>query len=268
MNDTQRVVIDMFCEFIKICKTLNLKWFMINGSALGAVKYSGFIPWDDDLDVGLLRADYETFLEKAGDLLPEHIFLQNYRTDKNFPHIYSKLRNSNTTFIEPGVAKINMNHGIFLDIFPLDYYPQEPTLVKRLCKRKKILNWKVCCALKDKSKLKIRVRNRIFRFLGYHKKTAKTLAKMDALFASFSSDQKSLCNHGDRMVNKGVLDISVYGQGTKMSFEGLEVLVPERYDEYLTHKYGDWREDPPEESQKSHHIVDILDTEKSYKNYV
>ena len=132
MNDVQNVVMDMFKEFIKICDTLNLKWYMINGSALGAVKYGGFIPWDDDLDVGLLRTDYEIFLEKAQDLLPKHIFLQNYRTDKNFPHIYSKLRNSNTTFIEPSIAKLDMNHGIFLDIFPLDYYPDNEETAKKL----------------------------------------------------------------------------------------------------------------------------------------
>ena len=97
MTDLQQVEFKLLQAVDIVCKQLNIKYYLICGSALGAVKYSGFIPWDDDLDIGLLRPDYEIFVEKAQELLPNSYFLQNYRTDPAFPQIFSKVRDSNTT---------------------------------------------------------------------------------------------------------------------------------------------------------------------------
>ena len=81
MTDLQQVEFKLLQAVDIVCKQLNINYYLICGSALGAVKYSGFIPWDDDLDIGLLRPDYEIFVEKAQELLPNSYFLQNYRTD-------------------------------------------------------------------------------------------------------------------------------------------------------------------------------------------
>ena len=78
MNELQKTEFEMLKIFINICDQLNLKYFLVCGSALGAVKYGGFIPWDDDMDVGLLREEYDIFCSKAQELLPEGIFLQSY----------------------------------------------------------------------------------------------------------------------------------------------------------------------------------------------
>ena len=76
MTDLQQVEFKLLQAVDIVCKQLNIKYYLICGSALGAVKYSGFIPWDDDLDIGLLRPDYEIFVEKAQELLPNSYFLQ------------------------------------------------------------------------------------------------------------------------------------------------------------------------------------------------
>jgi len=267
MNEVQSVIFDMFQEFRGVCEKLNLKWYLINGSALGAVKYGGFIPWDDDMDIGLPRKDYETFIKEAPKYLSEHIFLQNASSDKKFPHIYTKLRNSNTTFIESGVKHLSMNHGIYLDVFPLDYYPENAEEQKKIKRKEKLLYWKTVCALRDKSKLKIRLRNAVFRILGYDKRTDKTIAKIHRLISGYG-ESSYICNHEDRMSEKRVIPKEYYGEGKKILFEGTEVNVPDLYDEYLTFKYGDWRRELSEEDQKSHHIADICDVNKSYKEYI
>ena len=123
MTNLQKIEFGILKEFIRICEILNLKYYIVCGSALGAVKYGGFIPWDDDIDVALPREDYEVFLCEAPKYLPEHLFLQTYKTDPKIPVIYAKLRNSNTTYIENSCKSIDMNHGIYIDIFPLDGYP-------------------------------------------------------------------------------------------------------------------------------------------------
>ena len=102
----------------------------------GAVKYGGFVPWDDDVDVALFRDDYERFCKEAPALLPKQFFLQNFQSDPTFPAIYSKLRNSETTCIEESVAALPINHGISIDIFPLDGYPTDKKEQERLERKK------------------------------------------------------------------------------------------------------------------------------------
>ncbi len=266
MNDIQNIIIDLFIEFKSICDKLGLNWYLVNGSALGAVKYNGFISWDDDMDIGMPRKDYEIFINKAHEMLPEHIFVQNYRTDKNFPHIYTKLRNSNTAFIERSIKHLDMNHGIYLDIFPLDEYPEDKTEQERLRKREKLLYWKIICAIDDKSKFKIRFRNAVFRALGFKRRTAESIHKLNVLISGYK-ESGLICNHEDRMSSKRVILKEIYGKGKKAVFEGIEVNIPEKYDEYLTLKYGDWRKEPPKEKQKSHHKADICDANRSYNGY-
>ena len=132
MTPLQQRELELLRLFVRLCEQLQLRYYLVCGTALGSVKYEGFIPWDDDVDVAMPREDYEVFLEKAPSLLPEGIFLQNYRTDPAFPQIFSKLRNSNTTYIEKSAAALPINHGIFMDIFPLDGYPELPKERRRL----------------------------------------------------------------------------------------------------------------------------------------
>ena len=100
MTELQKKEFEMLCLVVDICNQLDLEYYLVCGSALGAVKYNGFIPWDDDVDVALPRKDYELFLSKASSMLPSWCFIQNYRTDPKFPLLGTKLRNSKTTFIE------------------------------------------------------------------------------------------------------------------------------------------------------------------------
>ena len=136
MTPIQKKVFQMLQIFTQICDRLQLKYFLVCGSALGAVKYGGFVPWDDDVDVALFRNDYERFCKEAPALLPEQLFLQNFQSDPAFPAIYSKLRNSETTCIEESVAALPINHGISIDIFPLDGYPTDKKEQERLNVRK------------------------------------------------------------------------------------------------------------------------------------
>lgn len=272
LEDYQKAELELLKVFIDVCEKLELKYYLACGSVLGAVKYGGFIPWDDDIDVCMPRPDYEIFVAKAGELLPEHLFLQNYRTDPQFPMSISKIRNSNTTWIEKGVSHLDMNHGIYIDIFPIDGYPCEAKLQKTFEKRK--MHFERLRAISYRQKFSINgVRTSLVvlanKFLGVYADNAKNMADYEKFISSFSVEESEIwCNHGNW---QGKLEYSPawhYGKGTESTFEGVKVIIPENYDQYLTQKYGDWRSDPPLEKQKTHHSVRIADTKKSYKEYL
>lgn len=269
MTPLQTIELDMLKQFVKICDRLELQYFLVCGSALGAVKYRGFIPWDDDIDVAMPREDYQRFLREAPGLLPAHVFLQNFHTDPEFPHIFSKLRDCRTTFIEAGVAHRKMHHGVYIDIFPLDGYPEGKLAQFRLEITKKFYGWQQYCALQGDAPLKVRIRNRIFRLLGYHKRTAKTLAKMERLFLRYpAQDSRLWCNHGNWQGRLEYAPRSQYGNGTWGEFEGLTVRLPENYDAYLTQKYGPWRQDLPDSQKHSHHACILFSPDKPYTDFL
>lgn len=261
MNRLQEELVSILESFIKICEEQKLTWFLVNGSALGAEKYSGFIPWDDDMDVAMPRKDYEIFCQKANDLLPAHLFLQNYKTEKAFPFFYSKLRNVNTTFVEEGVQHLDICHGIYIDVFPIDGYPDGKLSQVILNGKWKILSSMQFCGFENRVNLK----KRVLRFLGYHKKTAKTLSRMEKTARKYHNT-KQLCDYGDRY-GKGRYAKEIYEQLKSASFEHLQVYIPAATDEYLRHKYGNWKAELPKEQQKSHHHTVVCDLDTPCKQY-
>ena len=268
MNELQKIEFELFLCFDEICKKLNIEYFLVAGSALGAVRHGGFIPWDDDFDVGMYREDYNKFIEYAPKFLPEGIFLQNYRTDAEFPYVFSKLRNSNTTFIENFLSKFDINHGIFMDIFPLDGFPDNKRKQKMLMFKRKNLLRKVQCAFDYKRGFKANILAKTLRFLGYHKRTAKTLAQYESLISRYDVEcSKIICNHGNRYGKRDHMPKEYYGSGTYVMFEGVLVRIPEKYDEYLKSLYDDWHNLPPIEERKDIHPCGICDTKKPYTEY-
>lgn len=258
MNELQLKEFEILKIFVEICDKLNLNYFLVRGTALGAVKYNGFIPWDDDIDVALPRQDYEKFLSMATKLLPKEIFLQSYRTDPQFPFPYAKLRNCNTTYIEKNVRHLKINHGVFIDIFPIDGYPKEKRAQFALKNKKKFLSWQYFCALCDENEpFKVRFRNKIFRALGFAKRTSKSLEKFD----------KAVSKYPLEIYAEHPNDFFVDG-ATQAEFEGLKVKIPKNYELYLTYKYGDWRADLPEDKKKGHHYFTVYDLEKSFTEYI
>ncbi len=271
MNELQKIEFDLFRCFAGICEELNLNYFLVCGSALGAARHGGVIPWDDDFDVGMYREDYNKFMENAPTLLPEGIFLQNYKSDPQFPYVFAKLRNSNTTFIQTVLSDKDINHGVYIDIFPLDGYPLNPFEQKKLSKKKKQYLRQCNCALHMPSNLSLKGRVSLFYFkmMGYHKHTAKTLSKYEALISSYSVDEAEIiCNHGTWYGERDYISKEYYGTGRDALYEGLTVRVPEKIDEYLTSLYGDWHTPPPPEKQKGTHDCILCDTQKPYTEYM
>ncbi len=269
MNALQAKECDMLRTLLEICDRLNIPCYLICGSALGAVKYGGFIPWDDDVDVALLRPDYERLLQQGQALLPDGLFLQTFRTDPPYPHIYAKLRDSRTTFVERGVAHLAINHGVYIDIFPLDGYPTGHMAACLLEIRKWVLSHQLACTFEKPPSRAGAMLWRLHRMMGCHRRTARLAARYEHVITRyFPNNTPLLCNHGNWQGKLDYCESRVFGCGVPACFEGLDVRVPEMYDEYLTRKYGDWRADLPPERQVGHHTALICDTDTPYTQYI
>ena len=208
---------------------------------MGSVRHGGFIPWDDDIDVGMPRSDYNKFIKIASEELPGNMFLQTFFTDEQYPCAFAKIRNNDTTFIEKGLRKSNINHGIYI------------------------------CVVEEQNKSKIHflLRNilRVFAISIYFN-TEKAKTKMENFLQKNSyNGSEFVINYCGAWGKKEIMPKSYFGNGTKGTFEGMEVILPEKYDEYLTKLYGDYMTLPPPEKRVGHHYYTVLDTEKSYRGY-
>lgn len=258
--------LDLLKAFITVCQQLDLTYFVVGGTLLGAVRHKGFIPWDDDIDIGMLRADYEVFVAKAQQMLPEHIFLQTVDTDPEYLANYAKLRHSDTTFIETTVKNRKINHGIFIDIFPLDYYPDASTARNFFQFRNKMYSHRISAEYEAIafSRLHKAVH---FVLKGIFPNVNKVLHKRNNLLKAYSSGSH-IASHCGAWGKKEIVPAQWYQETTVLEFEGLQVTAPKNYHAWLTHYYNDYMQLPPVEKRKSHHYTEIIDLEKSYKEYI
>lgn len=115
-------------EVDRICRKHGIKYFIIGGTAIGAYFWEGIIPWDDDIDIGMQRGEYERFLEVAPQELNKDFFLQWVETDEHTPFWFAKLRENHTLFKEEQFKQAQIHHGIYVDLFPFDKIPSQAWL--------------------------------------------------------------------------------------------------------------------------------------------
>lgn len=267
-NRIKEIEIEIFKSFISVCEHLNLTYYILDGTLLGAVRHKGFIPWDDDIDVGMPREDYEVFLKEGQALLPEEYFIQTFDSDPEYLANYAKIRNSNTTFVETSVKNRKINHGVFIDVFPLDYCPEEAK--KQVCERKKrmLATLRISDEFYSQNKKKS-LKSIVVTLLAYIiYPTAKQALKARDRMYKITKQSSLIASYGGAWGEKEIVPAQWYAEGCDLEFEGIAVKGPKEYDKWLTQVYGDYMTPPPVEERISHHHIDFLDTAKSFKEYI
>ena len=124
LRKVQLVQLEIALEIKRICEEHNIKYFLDSGTLLGAIRHKGFIPWDDDLDIGMEREEYNKFLKVIPDSLGDKFEMQSWENDDHYGHPFIKIRKKNTKYVEM-VCPHQKIQGIFVDVFPYDIFPED-----------------------------------------------------------------------------------------------------------------------------------------------
>lgn len=252
MKKVWAIELDLLYEFDRVCRAHGLKYFLIFGSLLGAVRHHGFIPWDDDMDVIMPRNDYEEFL-KLGEEFKSPYFLQTCRTDPGFYYTHAKLRNSNTAAIDYPFIYQGFNLGCFIDVLPLDNFDPENgeetfNEINRL-----ILENSVAMRLTHPN-LSERDRERVKRHSGIDPMVA--FERIDAL-SKLSNETYtgyvSILAATTYGLKKDIFPAECFSECVSCVFHGIETFIPYGYDTILSTTYGDYMQLPPVEKRGAWH---------------
>ena len=277
MNDLQKKQLDLLKAFIRVCDKYNLRYFLVGGSALGAVRHKGFIPWDDDIDVGLLREDYDKFITLQKEFEGTPYFIQTWKSDPHYIYSYGKLRDSSTTFIEDMYTNHVINHGVWIDIFPIDGMSKTIQPREKLAKRVRYIWWQVYMSYLGALVRKVRKRTffkdillnivgglfYIFDIAHYRNKHTDKYAKKISL-----KECKMAGNMFGFNMKREAMPIDLFQECVKLPFEDIEVNVLKDYDQYLRNLYGDYMKLPPADKQVGHHYNKGLSLTEGYQEYM
>lgn len=257
MKKIWAVELDLLNEFQRVCQKHHIRYFANGGTLLGAARHQGFIPWDDDLDVMMLREDYEHFCEITPDEFQHPYFLQTQQTDKGYINGFARLRNSMTTGITgfEQCVKIPTNHGIFIDIFPVNCLPADESQIEPFLDKVKKLKFKgVYTFLGQYNIFKYYrlTRKRFFKLLWlkmyawYHVKfRGRTWNSWYEEYERYAYQYTNNPESTKVIVEpfyrkKCILDLKDFDRTVDLPFEMLTIPAPIGWENYLRINFGDW----------------------------
>jgi phosphorylcholine metabolism protein LicD/glycosyltransferase involved in cell wall biosynthesis len=257
--------LEILAMFDDLCRRNNLHYCIDYGTLLGAVRHKGFIPWDDDIDVSMLRPDYERLKEIAPRELSAPYVYQNMYNDR-LSFAFSKIRNSNTSAIEFPDIDPSVNQGIFIDIFPMDSVPlnkQEPTMEFKM-------QWELLLIVDSPQGFLEKIKG------GYQPAlTMDLISQLVKLptqevfryFEEFSTSKFGYTDYVDKLVpwQQGK-PMQWYANPTYLPFENLYLPAPLEYEKLLTIRYGEKYMEFPEVRHPNHYIK--FDADKPYRYYM
>lgn len=244
VRQCQLVILRMLKIFDYLCEKHGIKYFLVGGTLLGAIRHQGFIPWDDDLDLGMTRDDYEKFVKYAAPELPYDIFFQNLQTDKYYPAFHmvdARLRDKySRNFRKPELEKqYKWHNGIQLDIFIYDraFLPHN-----RLIYYMNMMFIKYFKADPAKD-----VRGEVLRRI-------EKYSPFPLVYAS-----SFICRHRLMRLGANYIRKNEIAKLVKVKFEDMEAYIPNGWEACLKRQYGDYMKLPPVEKRKGSHSIGAPD---------
>lgn len=261
INELQKIQLSMLKDFDAVCQKHRISYQLFSGTALGAVRHKGFIPWDDDIDVVMLREDYERFFDSASKELDSNKYYVQREFSEHWPMFFSKLRLNGTTYIEKYHSHdARIHQGIYIDIFPCDNLSDN-----RLMQKLQYIASKIVIAKSLYAR-------------GYE--TNSTVKKCFMQFCRIlptepfkrlcirRNDSSSLKVHtffgGGKKFERSIFSREWFEQSVKMRFEDSEFPVSAHYDEMLRVMYGDYMVMPTLEQRVCKRHAAIVDINKPY----
>lgn len=259
----QKIQIDILEEISRICKKNKLTFFLVGGSCLGAVRHDGFIPWDDDVDIGMMRKDYEKFLNICKKELNKKYFLQTENTDYYYPQSFAKIRVNHTLFQEKLNLNKNIHQGIFVDIFPFDYNSNNKIIRYWMQIKTVLIRITILLKLNYSVTGKNRLQKTIIKFI----KLTCNLFSLDWLRKILNKNVNRynkkktgyISNYVGNLLFKDIYDSKLFDSYKLHIFEDKQYLIPKNYDKYLTTLYGDYMTPPPKKEREIGHDVIKID---------
>lgn len=252
----------------KLCRENDIEYYIMGGTALGAVRHGGFIPWDDDLDIFMTPKNYDRFKKVFESIQSLEFVLQEWKTTPNYLE-YAKIRLNGTTFIEENYKdRKDMHHGIYVDIMILHKVPNSKFIQKLVYYESKFVtlyglsqrNWKP----KTKGQAFILKCLKILPCKWMAKRCYKRIYKYDDRNKNF----KYCYWITPAKFKNGLFDASFFERPIEIPFEDTKLLASENIKQYLEYRYGDYMKLPSEEARKAAVHAMLYDTEKDYREYL
>lgn len=256
----RQLQIDILLEIKRICDENDIQWFMTDGTFLGAVRHKGFIPWDDDIDIGMLQSEYERFISTAPKQLSDKFYLDCYQTNKNCSHVFSKVRLKGTVYCESKASASEKHNEIFVDIFPYYYVSDNKKVRHREANlhnifkqlvviKNKVQPWKGESISKMIKFIPLRIAANFINKAFLWKKIIAYQTKYKS--SGFVSPQFM------GYMGKIVYPAEIFCDIKKIRFEKYMFNAIKDADTYLTITYGDYMKLPPENERKTHQILKL-----------
>lgn len=259
-----KVSLYILLAFDKVCRENDLTYFLDSGTALGAVRHGGFIPWDDDVDVGMPRKDYERFLQIGQTALSDEFFIQTRETDSAYKRNAAKIRLKATVFQEFDDSPFKEN-GFFIDVFPFDNVPGNKFRAKFHI-IKLALVCRVVCSWESRKSAISRLHGAIRKII---KKIPQSfIAQMNEKYIKKCRKYENIdtgyvaCHYWGMTyfgLKARVFDIKKLLPVKEIQFEGYPVKIMQDADYYLKKMYGDYMSLPPESERHGHHLYGTIE---------
>ena len=256
LNKIHRSEQEILDEIARVCDKNGLRYLLIGGTLLGAIRHNGFIPWDDDLDISMPREDYEKFLRIAPKELGDRFLLEDISTNDEYCYMFSKVKLKNTIMREKTMSEsYDGGQGIWVDIFPLDYTNHFKDSFIKLKWRRIVFLKRICMRKSKRTKRVERKRIDNFLFLYKHRSVKSIMKKLNKIVESENNKNcMYYINYGSQY---GVLRqthlIDEILPLSKVKFEGKEYFAPRNCDYVLTNIYGpNYMQLPPKEKRITH----------------
>ena len=256
LRKVQFVQLEIAEEIVRVCNKNHIKVFLDSGSLIGAVRHHGFIPWDDDLDMGMLREDYDRFSAIASHELSPDYYWQTWETDSDYAMPFGKVRKKGTQFIESRSPKLKEN-GIYVDVIPYDYAPDGNEKRKAMYKQLADLRWRltVKCGYapwiyNGKAIFKTRLHGLYYQVITKFQSKEQLVQDYERIVRSIADSEYVYQQTGTKYYPKKWFEEIVL-----LEFEDVEMPVISHYHDWLTTAYGDYMTPPPENARENRHDI-------------